>query len=1346
MMKRNVNKFTLATLVLAFLVVVPAVAAQIEEGQSVVCRDVNGEIEWIIGIPGESRPVDQFNWGVTGDTPVVLNGQAGVVREVKEGGLKGNLQWIIKKSDGSTERFYWGLKGDTPVVLNGQAGVVRKVGSNLQWFIKGSPAFCWGLTAKGDTPVVLNGQAGVVREVKEGGLKGNLEWFIKNPDGSTERFYWGLKGDIPVVLNGEPGVVREVGSNLKWFIKGSPAFCWGLTAKGDTPVFVPVTGAPVVPSVTAVDEIADISVAFNTTFDKIGLPARVNVTLSNSEVEEVGIDWTAAEGVYSATEVGTQTLEGNLTIPIGITNPGNLTARVNVTVGEAPFIVANVTAVNATHINVTFAEGTGIKEADLEEKVINLSAAAATLNATYVAGSLDGLTTAFALDEGLTLEDARTYDLSADWAAFAEVSFMARIADPTLTKIVKVTTGVPAVPAGQRTVIEFKALDQYGDPIAVNATTMAKTTATVAVGTVELRPLMDSEYTYTVGYNNVTLRPDLPLNEGYNLNVTIKKDGTVLDTDLEYTVGAKETRVAAALELTADKTSMPAQDTANFTVRVTDQFNTTMKVGADDIRWMVDRNKASISGYPINGSDTLNLTPDGAGTYEVTAAYGDNLNLQQTLTLIVGAAELTSINVTFNGSTNVTGTNLEPFVSDRVTANKGAAFNEGDLKFNVTAWPEGATSDDIWLKAGPEGATLDDGIYVTVKTYVAGNYTFIAYVGENYANAVSALAVTVNTTLNTTVTSIELEEIGENEVTVGSTITKNLTFRNMHGEELLVPEGKVEVSTSNARINVGNVTDGVNNVIALNIAGVAEGKAEIRIVESEGANLPVSFTVKPAGTITYATLGDLVSEHNEWAKEDAVAYMPVEFIDQYGNTMSLEATTGTDMVKVYNTTGDVTGNFAVDWAKADATKEGYGQYTSASGTDVIAAIQLNSTVADPGDYTLKIVKGGETLAEKAFVLNPARELTSITLSPASASVTRGAQTSDITVCGYDQYDALVNISGMTVSVNSDPSTVNVTMGDIAADGSNLTFTLQANASCTATISVDSGTATANTDFALTVGNVIDRIKIQGQAANVTPSGNESYRADLTGDKPAWVILGASDNTIALDVIAYGADGNEVGYDWSDLIWEITGNQSECIVTVEKNGNPGIVTIDASSSAGNLGPFTVEVTAPTGGDAVVSDTLSISISAEDPTATSDYYVAEDWAGKTRLDSISLDITENESVYIWATDQYGRLTFVPANDGSLTYKDSSKILVFDSTGDALNFSATEVTGTELRLFEGSDKVCGVPVTVTGSTVLSTVLVGLTGAEGDYDPEVEANVTVTEPTAEPTVEPTVEPTEEP
>ena len=122
MMKRNVNKFTLATLVLAFLVVVPAVAAQIEEGQSVVCRDVNGEIEWIIGIPGESRPVDQFNWGVTGDTPVVLNGQAGVVREV---------------------------------------------GSNLKWFIKGSPAFCWGLTAKGDTPVVLNGQAGVVREVKD---------------------------------------------------------------------------------------------------------------------------------------------------------------------------------------------------------------------------------------------------------------------------------------------------------------------------------------------------------------------------------------------------------------------------------------------------------------------------------------------------------------------------------------------------------------------------------------------------------------------------------------------------------------------------------------------------------------------------------------------------------------------------------------------------------------------------------------------------------------------------------------------------------------------------------------------------------------------------------------------------------------------------------------------------------------------------------------------------------------------------------------------------------------------------------------------------------------------------
>ena len=1199
MMKRNVNKFTLATLVLAFLVVVPAVAAQIEEGQSVVCRDVNGEIEWIIGIPGESRPVDQFNWGVTGDTPVVLNGQAGVVREVKEGGLKGNLQWIIKKSDGSTERFYWGLKGDTPVVLNGQAGVVR-----------------------------------------------------------------------------------EVGSNLKWFIKGSPAFCWGLTAKGDTPVFVPVTGAPVVPSVTAVDEIADISVAFNTTFDKIGLPARVNVTLSNSEVEEVGIDWTAAEGVYSATEVGTQTLEGNLTIPIGITNPGNLTARVNVTVGEAPFIVANVTAVNATHINVTFAEGTGIKEADLEEKVINLSAAAATLNATYVAGSLDGLTTAFALDEGLTLEDARTYDLSADWAAFAEVSFMARIADPTLTKIVKVTTGVPAVPAGQRTVIEFKALDQYGDPIAVNATTMASTTATAKIEGIPLT--LNDEYSYTPGYDNVTLL-GVPLAEDYNLDVTIKKeDGTVLGA-LEYIVGAKEDRAAAALELTADKSSMPAQNTATFTVRVTDQFGTTMPVDDGDIRWVVERDGnlapadiVEMAKNPLDGGATLEITPTEAGTYTVTAAYVDNLKLKQTLTLIVGAAELETIGVTFDGITTVEGINNEPIVSDAVTTNPGAALAPGDLKFNVTAWPESATKDKITLAAAYYQGDAANGINVTVTTAVAGEYKFIAYVGEPYADAVKADEVTVTTVLNDTVASIELEEIGVNELTAGSTITKNLTFLNTYGEKIPVQDGSVTV-TKTSRVLVEKVLDAAD-VTGLEITGTEVGQATI-IVESGSARLDVQLSVASAGVITSATLEDLVSEHEVWAAGDAGAYMPVEFIDQYGNTMSLEADdyTVTDYVEVYNATGEVVlaGNFTVGWAKADEAKEGYARYSDAAGNDAIAAVKLTHVGADNGTYTLKIVKDGKALDEKAFVLKPPRELTSITLSPTSASVTRDAKTPVITVRGYDQYDALVDISGMVGSLDVTPEAV--TMGDKAIVGKNLTCTLQAATvgAHTAVISLDD----VNANFALSVadvGDVIERIEIQGRTASVTPDGEEGYTADLTL-YPAKITAGAGINEIVLDVKAFDASNNEVGYDEGSLMWAILGpaDSSGFVVDVDS----GTITINASGVADERNTtFTVKAVTANNKE----DTLLIKISTADPTEqTGTYYLTEDGEGTTRLTTIHLESPDEKSVYIFAEDQYGRPVPVDASGGSLSYSREHAYFTIDATGFPLNLTATEAGTTTLHL---------------------------------------------------------------
>jgi len=1192
-----------------------------------------------------------------------------VCREVNE-----NYLWIIG-TPGQTEpvdKFFWGLPGhnDQLVVFDDKATAVRPISGQLRWFVKDYGYMWWGMVDS-DTAIVLDGRAGAVREHESG----DLEWIIRDADGSVyERFWWGKSGDTPIVLNGQAAAVRQEGQWLHWYVRNSGNFWYGNA--GDTPV------------------------------------------VSNGQAAVVRED---GQGLRWYTQgVSGSVLWGNVgDVPVSVPGTG-IPIPVTPSVAEVAEIADIQVAVDTAFADIGLPSMVSVTLSTAETMGVGIdwTAAEDVYDPTLV--DTQALEGELILPLGLANPDCLKANVNV---------IVGELQPPVLTKIVGVTTGVPAISGGQRAYIEFRGLDQYGNEIEIDDYLWYYgLDADVWVDGILV-------YGWDFGpyYDQITIQR--PLCEGNNLtiafwlypedmwgyNLDLIEEGPRDLGTLTYIVGKPEARVAKALTLTASDSSVPAGETVEYLATVVDQFNTKMPIGNYGIRWTVEDADGILPDWPENYGAYNEFTPEKAGTYTITAGWNQNLGVQAKKTLVVGAAKLEWLNVLSipDNTTTAEGINHEDVVLN-VTWNEGAVVTENDLVFNVTDWPENATKADIWLRPAGEYPGKTGDLFVVATTRVAGTYKFIASVGD-----VEAPEVNVTTTLNMTVARVEIEGIGENESTVGSTITKNLTFWNVHDEEILVQESRVEVARSNKRINVTNVIDNDGNLIALDIEGVEEGLAGVSVVESEGARDSVPFTVAPAGKITRVILGDLVSEHEKWAVGDSEAYMPVTFFDQYGNTMNLKAGFGAvlEYVEIYEKDGAAglynggrynwASEFFVAWATADAEETGYDQYGPADDDDVIAAILLDCCeIENSGTYTLEFVVPDEPtpLATKDFVVEEQRELDSITLSPNSGSIVRDAKTPIITVCGYDQYGMLYSLSGEGLSVNTE----NVTIGDEAVSGENLTCTLSASKVGTYAVMINV-TDTVNATFALKVADVVDAIawiEIQGKTANVTPSGETFYQpADLTV-YPARIVAGAADNQIELTVKAYGTSGDEVGHDMSKLIWAILDDESDCGITV----NNGIITIDASESDGELSSFIVRARAENN----VEDTLRIWISADEPAGETGYYFASDEDGEEKLNEIVIDEDEPVvSVYIFAKDQYGQPIGIPANDGSLKFSSNHAFFEIDAGDVALTLFGTESGRTTLFARDAvtTTPVCDIPVILTGVFMV--------------------------PAATPTAEPTVEPT---
>lgn len=96
-------------------------------------------------------------------------------------------------------------------------------------------------------------------------------------------------------------------------------------------------GPPPSLTITAVNSISDINVAYGTAAGSIGLPSGVQVTLSDASTPTLSITWDTSP--YNGTVNGTYALDGTLTLPDGVTNPLGLIAEVNVIVPVHPMSI-----------------------------------------------------------------------------------------------------------------------------------------------------------------------------------------------------------------------------------------------------------------------------------------------------------------------------------------------------------------------------------------------------------------------------------------------------------------------------------------------------------------------------------------------------------------------------------------------------------------------------------------------------------------------------------------------------------------------------------------------------------------------------------------------------------------------------------------------------------------------------------------------------------------------------------------------------------------------------------------------------------------------------------------------
>ncbi|PRX62977.1 putative repeat protein (TIGR02543 family) [Cohnella sp. SGD-V74] len=275
--------------------------------------------------------------------------------ELEEVGLPPTVDVTLSSGETRTASVTW--NGGTPTYNGNQPGTYAFIGTLTAPAGSTNPG---GLTASVNVivedPTVISVDALLDihvpygTELEEVGLPPTVDVTLSSGETRTASVTW--NGGTPAYNGNQPGTYVFAGTLTAPAGSTNPG---GLTASVNVIVEDP--------TVISVDALLDIHVPYGTELEDVGLPPTVDVTLSSGDTEQATVSWNGGTPAYNGNQPGTYVFIGTLTAPAGSTNPGGLTASVNVIV-EDP----TVTSVDALpDIHVPY--GTELEDVELPPTV-----------------------------------------------------------------------------------------------------------------------------------------------------------------------------------------------------------------------------------------------------------------------------------------------------------------------------------------------------------------------------------------------------------------------------------------------------------------------------------------------------------------------------------------------------------------------------------------------------------------------------------------------------------------------------------------------------------------------------------------------------------------------------------------------------------------------------------------------------------------------------------------------------------------------------------------------------------------------------------------------------------------
>lgn len=1068
-------------------------------------------------------------------------------------------------------------------------------------------------------------------------------------------------------------------------------------------------------TVESVSAINDVEVEFGTPVEELELPETVEVTLSNEETDVANVEWNTEN--YDPELAGEQEIEGTLVVPEGKewTIPEELLAvTVKVIVGEDERVeVKEAKAVNATTVEVTFAEDVELTEEDLADKVITLIEGETELTAKYIEASLSEGTARFLLVDSKKLEDAKTYTLSADWAKFAEDTFVAKVVAPYINEVIVTTESIPAAAKNK---VYFVAKNQYGEDIKLDSTNTAKIKATATLNGV---PMMSTEVTYTAGNEYATIVPAVA--EGNKIVLTFTneiatKDVKVGEANFTVVKGAEvvPTTIGNLEAVIKDAESNPAKEilpgySVKLTVVVKDQFGNPITDGAKNkVRWVVEAGKDLITDDSGNAIaevlDAVDFTfkAKNAGDVQISAYL---LNGQKvTYTAKLGAAKLEELNYAKVGDTVTTITDAtEYFNNDTllvriVEPNAGATLTPDMIKFEVKTNTKDTTTDDVTVTAALRGdvdENCPDGkekeIVIVVKSTKAGKYTITPYVGESLEKAVAkGTAFDITTTIDETIKSIDPITFEATELKLNKDIKKDIVFRNKHGEVVVFNDDVVKptiapTQTEGSEKLTATVTkDAETNKNVLTLNATAAGQYAVTVVKDAGfINIPLTFTapkltsIVVGGNVTGVVAGDHV---------DKAVYSEIKFLDQDNIGMNVNA--GALAVTVTKPDGNALENATdlITLGKAYTVNEKTGVVTfeTAESTDAVVAYKvLPAGSLTQGTYTVKIADKatGKIASEFTVKVGAERAVKTIELVPETIKLAVDG-TATLNIVTKDQYGDFIAVGTdkLTVTSANEAAITVDSVTEVEDDDSNVigykvTVTAAGKGSSEVTVtSTEVPTATAKVTFTVdAAGNLVDTVAI-----------------NTKGIKDLYSTETAAKN-VQLSAAAKDAEGNTIP--GTELIWsvkEIKNAKGEVVATGVTVDATGKVTADQNF----VGSATIEVMAVKAGGATTTDTITLNFDNAPSAAVMSTLMLID---ADEEEVTKLEISEATTVTLVAKDQYGNDFTFSADTVQILVGDKTIVTATETKGAITITPVVDAEGTTTVIINYNGKTFTISVTV-------------------------------------------------